>query len=159
MQSIRNLANDNSPSINEVPPDAYKMLSDQNLDILYRFLTAYWQNQIDFTEWHEGRVIPVPKIGDLSDPNKCRVVTLMEMGSKSFSRILCTRLSLILDRHGVKYQFGSTSGVGCQDISFTIKTLLNLRHNHNLPTWVLFVDLVKAFDTSNHQLMDAILGK
>ena len=81
------------------------------------------------------------------------------MGSKIFSSILCTRMFLILDRHGVKYQFGSTPGASCQDSNFTIKTLLHLRHNHNLPTWVLFADLVKYFDTSNHQLMDAILGK
>ena len=83
----------------------------------------------------------------------------MDMGSKIFSSILCTILFLILDRHGVKYQFGSTPGVVCQDGIFTIKILLHLRHNHNLPTWVLFADLVKDFDTSNHQLMDAILGK
>ena len=29
----------------------------------------------------------------------------------------------------------------------------------NLPTWVAFADLVKAFDTSNHQLMVMIIEK
>ena len=37
--------------------------------------------------------------------------------------------------------------------------LIHLRHNHNLPTWVVFSDLFKAFDTSNHALLIAILGK
>ena len=83
----------------------------------------------------------------------------MDIGSKVFSSILCTRLFKVIKKHGVKYQFGSTPGVGCQDSTFTIKTLLNLRHNHNLPTWVAFADLVKAFDTSNHQLMVMILAK
>ena len=46
-----------------------------------------------------------------------------------------------------------------QDGSFTIKTTMHLRHNHNLPTWVMFADLVKAFDTSNHILMIKILEK
>ena len=49
--------------------------------------------------------------------------------------------------------------MGCQDTTFTIKTLLNLLHNYNLTTWVAFFDLVKAFDTSNHQLMVMILEK
>ena len=53
----------------------------------------------------------------------------------------------------MKYQFGSSPGVGCQDGTFTIKTLLHTRHNHNLPTYVAFVDLVKAFDTVDHILM------
>ena len=65
----------------------------------------------------------------------------------------------MIKKHGVKYQFGLTLGVGCQDGTFTIKTLLQLLHNHNLPTWVAFADLVKAFDTSNHQLMVMILAK
>ena len=42
---------------------------------------------------------------------------------------------------------------------FTIKTLLHLRHNHNLPTWAAFADLVKAFNNSNNALLIVILGK
>ena len=59
----------------------------------------------------------------------------------------------------MKYQFGSTPGVGCQGGSFTIKTMLHLRYNHNLPTFVIFADIVKAFDTSNYKLMVEILNK
>ena len=44
-------------------------------------------------------------------------------------------------------------------LTFSIKTLLHLRRNHNLPTWVAFADVVKAFDTSNHQLMAMILAR
>jgi len=62
-------------------------------------------------------------------------------------------------KHGLKYQLGSTPGAGCPDGRFTIKTLLHLRHSHNLPMWVLFADLVKAFNTSNHKPMIEILGR
>ena len=151
---VRKLANGKSPSLNDVPPDAFKAISNQNLDLLHNFFNAHWRGEIDFSEWHKGQVVPVPKCGDLSDLNKWRVVTLMNMGSKIFSSILCTPLFLIIDKHGVTYQFGSTPGVGYQDSSFTIKKMLHLWRNHNLPTWVLFADLVRAFDTSNHALMD-----
>ena len=59
----------------------------------------------------------------------------------------------------MKYQFGSSPGVGCQDGTFTIKTLLQTRHNHDLPTYVAFVDLIKEFDTVDHTLMLHILKK
>ena len=59
----------------------------------------------------------------------------------------------------MKYQFGLTTGVGCQGRSFTIKPMLHLWYNHNLPTFVMFADLVKSFDTSNHKLMVEILKK
>eukprot|EP00978_Attheya_sp_CCMP212_P041575 scaffold240147_cov43-Attheya_sp.AAC.1 len=37
--------------------------------------------------------------------------------------------------------------------------MLELRRNPNFPTWALFVNLVKAFDTANHALMYRILRK
>ena len=83
----------------------------------------------------------------------------MDVGNKIYSSIICGQLFNIISKHSVKYHFGSTPGVRCQDVTFTIKTLLHLRHNHNIPTWVVFTDLVKAFDTSNHELLITILEK
>ena len=82
----------------------------------------------------------------------------MDIFNKIYISIMCGRLFKIISKHGVSCQFGSTTGVGCQDGMFTIKILLNLRHNHKLPTWVAFVDLVKAFETSNHALLIVIPG-
>ena len=97
------------------------------------------------------------KKGDLSDPNKWRGINLMDVCSKIFPCIMNDRLYCLLDRHGIRTQFGATPNVGCQDGSFTLKSLLHLRHQHNLPTFVAFVDLVKAYDTTNHQLLIEIL--
>ena len=71
----------------------------------------------------------------------------MEIGNKIYSSIMCGRLFKIISKHGVKYQFESTPGVVCQDGTFTIKTLIHLRHKHNLLKWVAFTDLVKAIDS------------
>ncbi len=40
-----------------------------------------------------------------------------------------------------------------------MKTLLHTRRNHNLGTYVAFIDLVKAYDTANHELLVQILKK
>ena len=88
-----------------------------------------------------------------------RGVILLEIVNNIYRSIMCGWLFKIISKHGVKCQFGSTPGVGCQDGTFTINTLINLRHNHNLPTWVAFADPVKAFDTSNYALLIAILWK
>ena len=83
----------------------------------------------------------------------------MDIGSKVFSILICKILFKIIIKHGVKYQFGYSPGVGCQDVTFTIKTILHTRHNHNLPSYVSFVDLVKAFDTVNHVMVLKILER
>ena len=83
----------------------------------------------------------------------------MEIGNKIYSIIMCGRLFKIISKHGVKCQFGSTLGVGFRDGTFTIKTIIHLRHTHNLPPWVEFTDLFQSFGNSNHTLIIAILGK
>jgi hypothetical protein len=37
--------------------------------------------------------------------------------------------------------------------------MLQMRREHHLATHVLFVDLVKAFDTANHELLLELLRK
>ena len=91
-----------------------------------------------------------PPKGNLSNPNKWRVINLMDGCSKLCSYMLNKQLYSLLDEHGIRTRFGVTPNVGCQDGSFTLKSLLHLRHQHNLPTCVAFVDLVKAYDTTNH---------
>ena len=90
-------------------------------------------------------------------PKKWRGVNLMDIGYKVFSSLICKRLFKIIKKHGVKYQFGSSPGVGCQDGTFMIKTIPHTRHNHNLLCYVAFFDLVKASDTDNHVMMLKIL--
>ena len=83
----------------------------------------------------------------------------MDIGEKFFRSMMCKRLFKIINLHGVKYQFGSSPGVGCQDGLFALKTALCARHNHNLPTFVAFVDLVKAFNTVDYGMMIVILKR
>ena len=83
----------------------------------------------------------------------------MDIGNNIYSSIMCGQLFKIISKHGVKCQFGFTPGVGCQDGTLTIKTLIHLINIHNLPTWAAFTDLVKEFDTSKNALPIAILGK
>ena len=89
-KAVTELANGKSPGLNEVPPDAFKSLLEQNLSLLLDFLNAFCNEETNFDEWHEGQVITIPKNGDLSNPNKWRGVTLMDLSSKIFSSILCT---------------------------------------------------------------------
>ena len=81
----------------------------------------------------------------------------MDVFSKVMSIILNKRLFMILDKYGTEYQFGGRPNIGCREGVYTIKTMLDIRRNHNLGTHICFVDLVKAYDTANHELLLAIL--
>ena len=69
------------------------------------------------------------------------------------------RIAQVIQEHGVKTQFGSQANMGCNDGLFTLRTALSTRRYHNQPTWALFVDLVKAFDTAHHELLFNLLER
>ena len=71
-------------------------MSPENLKFHFNFILEFWNDNLDFEEWHEGEVVPVPKSGDLSDPNKWRGVNMMDIGSKIFSSLLCKILFSII---------------------------------------------------------------
>jgi hypothetical protein len=56
-------------------------------------------------------------------------------------------------------QYGCVPGKGCADALFSIKTALQMRKQHGKVTWAVFIDLVKAFATADHELIFLILKK
>ena len=134
-------------------------MNPRNRDHIKRIIRDFWDGTQDYPEWHRGMGVPIPKTPRPQDPNQYRIINLMDVCSKIFSRIMTARAYKILDKNGTKYQFGASPNVGCQDGNFTLKTLLHLRRQHDLETYIIFADLVKAFDTSNHKLILEILQK
>ena len=53
-QAITKLSNGKSPGLNNVPPDAFKALDEQNLLTFMNFFNSYCLEETDFTEWNEG---------------------------------------------------------------------------------------------------------
>ena len=123
------------------------------------YVSDFFEGKEDYNKWHQRQCVPLPKSGTLSDPNKWQGVMLMDVCSKVFSSVMNGRAFRLLELHGTKFQFGGTPTIGCQDGLFTLKTLLNAHKNHNLPSFVAIVDLVKADDTANHGLLIMILER
>jgi hypothetical protein len=65
----------------------------------------------------------------------------------------------MLKEHGIKEQLGCQPQRGCRDTLFIVRSALQIRHKHMQSTWVIFVDLVKAFDTIDRDLLFEILSK
>ena len=157
-RAINKLKKGKSPGLNGIPPDALKAMYNPSQRTVHHHVCNFFEGKVDHEGWHNSQCIPVPKKCDLSDPNKWQGIMLMDMCSKVFLLVMTARAFTLLDKHGTHFQFGGTPGVvGCRDGLFTLKALLNARHNHDLASYVGFVDLIKAYDTANHKLLIDVL--
>ena len=65
----------------------------------------------------------------------------------------------LLNTNRTCFPFSGTTELGCQDGLFVLKTLLTMHKNHNLPSYVAFVDLVKAYTAANNELLLTLCEK
>ena len=59
-EAVKDLTNEKYPGLNGVPPNAFKAMPPENLKVYFDFILKFWNDNLDFEEWHEGQVVPVP---------------------------------------------------------------------------------------------------
>ena len=102
-----------------------------------------------------AEVIPIYKKGDPSKCNNYRLISLLSQFDKIFEKLLGNRLISFLEKYNLlsKQQFGfrqnSTTTYAIANIHDQI--LKNI--DHNCYSCGLFLDLSKAFDTVDHQIL------
>ena len=110
-------------------------------------------------EFARMRLKILPKKGDVRDLNNWRGIMLLDAVFKVISMIINDRLQRLLKEVGIEEQNGFCCGCGCSDGNFCIRQALKKRREHSLDSWVLFVDLVKAFDSVPREVLFSVLAK
>jgi hypothetical protein len=158
--ALRKMQYEKSPGTNGIPTEAFKCLTGTNYQFFEDTITVFWKNdQFQPIDFQQIKLSVLPKKGNLSDPNKWRGIALGDIAAKCISSIIATRLTKCLTTFGIDEQCGSLFGKGCANATFLLKLALQTLHKHNQESFALFVDLVKAYDTVNRELLWQILKK
>ena len=104
-------------------------------------------NNLNCIDWIIAIVTPLPKKGDLTDLSNWRGITLLDCISKVVSIFLNNRLQKLLEKNGIDFQFRAMLNLGYQDAVFIIKSFLQERHEKGKDTYLVFIDLVKAYNS------------
>jgi hypothetical protein len=125
--------------------------------LLYNMFCKFFNVGILPSVWLKALITPIPKGG-----NKDPFVPLHYRGISLLSCV-CKVYSSILNRRIVNYfefmnlfsdaQNGFRKGRSCSDHIFTLTSIIRNRQAQNLPTFASFIDMQKAFDWVNRDLL------
>ena len=98
-------------------------------------------------EWAVARCKLLPKKGDLGLCKNWRGICLLDIASKVLDCVLVQRMQQVMEEEGMESQTGFRWFRGTIDGAFTVINALRKRQEHNLESYVAFIDLIKAFDS------------
>ena len=108
-----------------------------------------------------AKVIPVFKKGQTDDPSNYRPISLLSPISKVFERVLCKQMTLFYKKNGLfsPNQFGFRSKMSCSSAIMQVTEYIREKMHSQTNGHVCFIDLQKAFDTLDHQILIQKLEK
>ena len=110
-------------------------------------------------EWSIARCKLLEKKGDLGLCKNWRGICLLDIASKILDSVLVQRLQAVMEEEGMESQTGFRYFRGTIDGAFTVINALRKRQEHNLESFVAFIDLIKAFDSISREALWQILLK
>ena len=97
-------------------------------------------------------VIPIYEAGNKSNITNYRPISLISNIAKIFEKINYNRIYNFLQGCNIfsKYQFGFMKNIGTTDALNKITDIIYRNLDKSKPTIATFIDLAKAFDTTNY---------
>ena len=152
---LSNLKTNTAPGYDEIPPRLLKITA-QYIDIpLTHIINLCFQQGCFPDKLKIAKVILIFKSGDLEDENNYRPISILPSISKVFEKAIVQRLRKFLEDFNLisDSQFGFRSNMSTEKaiMQFTSKVFSNLERKHYVAG--IFLDLSKAFDTLNHEIL------
>ena len=158
INTVRNLKNSNSTGHDEFSLKFIKL----SLPILAPALVKIFNLSINSGIYPDklkiAKVIPIFKKGAATSVNNYRPISILSTINKIFEKILYSRLINYIDKFQLlyKYQYGFRKKHSTDHALIELIDQIRFSIDNNQMTCGIFVDLSKAFDTVNHEIL---LGK
>ena len=152
---ISNLDDSKSSGPSFIPIKLLKLVSAEvAIPLSDIFNTSF--NEGIFPELNKiAKVVPIHKSGSTKDVNNFRPISLLSVFSKLLEKLMANRVNTFIELHSIIYpqQFGFRSSCSTShSLISIIETIRKTIDNNNYGCGV-FIDLKKAFDTVNHDIL------
>jgi hypothetical protein len=147
----RRLPNGKAAHDDEVPNELIKYGGEGMVSLAGTLFNTMLRCETAPAAWRRGTIVSPHKAGDKTDPGNYRGITLLATVGKAFCRCINNRLAEAVPLH--EGQAGFSKGRGCEDNVFTLYETIRQRREAGQRTYVFYLDIRKAFDSTWHDGM------
>ncbi|VEN42335.1 unnamed protein product [Callosobruchus maculatus] len=123
-EAVKNMRNNKSPGIDDIPSELWKADVEKTLDLILPLIKDVWVQEVLPTEWNNGIIIKIPKKGDLKDCCNWRGVTLLCSINKILAFVIHQRIHRKVEEQLRKEQAGFRKGKSCVDQIATARIII-----------------------------------
>ena len=149
-----------APGSDGIPADLLQQCKSCLLPLLHDILVKCWREGKVPQDMCDAKIITLYKNkGARSDCNNHRGISLLGVAGKVFARVVLPRLQKLAERVYPESQCGFRSKRSTTDMIFSVRQLQEKCNEQNVPLYIAFIDLTKAFDLVSREGLFAILLK
>ena len=128
-------------------PDLIKHCKTKLLLPLHEVLCHYWQEGAVPQDMRDSEIITIYKNkGERNDCNNYRGISLSSIVGKIFARVILIRLQKLAEGIYPESQCGFRAERSTIDMIFSLRHLQEKCREQQMPLYIAFIDLTKAFD-------------
>lgn len=159
--AVSALKNKKAPGGDGLPAEVFKFGGNLLLARLHAVFLACWRERRIPARWKHATIIPIYKRkGDRSDCGNSRGIALLDVAGKVLARILLRRLlRVVTERVMPESQCGFRTDRSTLDMILVARLLIEKSREQRQDIALAFIDLTKAFDTVNRDLLWRTLEK
>lgn len=141
--------------VDNINTKTIKCLSNFIVDPLVHIINLSIDKSIWPDELKKAEIKPIHKAKSKHHASNYRPISLISNLAKIFEKVIFNRILSFVKKHKIlsKMQYGFMKKIGTKDALSYLTNLIYDKLDKSMPIAVTFLDLAKAFDTVNHDIL------
>ena len=157
--ALKELKDKKATGVDDIPAELLKSLDEKTRLSLFQIISDMYEHGSLPSDFTQSKTITIPKKGNVTECSNYRTLALLSHASKILLGIVKNRLKRKIDENLDEDQFGFRSKKGTREAILALRQVLERRIDLGKDTYVAFVDLEKAFDKVDWELLLTTLRK
>ena len=152
---IAKFENKSSCGLDGIPPKVVKIFPERLILCLTHIFNLSLSSGKFVSSFKKSKVVPIHKKKSKSDMNNYRPISLLPVISKILEKIMHTRLYSFLNKKDAFYrnQYGFRPKHSTDQAATVLVDKISYLLNNNMKVATIFLDMSKAFDCVDHQIL------